>query len=78
MFSYRKAVVKLERMQKIFTRILPGLKSLSYKERLDQLGHFSLEDGIGKMDDHFFSPKIGVPKTRGHMFKVRGEKISET
>ena len=30
-------------MQKRFTRMLPGLDGLSYKERLDRLGLFSLE-----------------------------------
>ena len=39
---YRKDIIKLERVQKRFTRMLPGLDGLSYKERLDRLGHFSL------------------------------------
>ena len=30
-------------MQKRFTRMLPGFDGLSYKERLDRLGLFSLE-----------------------------------
>ena len=40
---YRKDIIKLERVQKKFTRMLPGLNDLSYKERLDRLGLFSLE-----------------------------------
>ena len=40
---YRKDIIKLERAQKRFTRMLPGLDGLSYKERLDRLGLFSLE-----------------------------------
>ena len=40
---YRKDIIKLERVQKIFIRMLPGLDGLSYKERLDRLGFFSLE-----------------------------------
>ena len=40
---YRKDIIKLERVQKKFTRMLPGLDGLSYKERLDRLGLFSLE-----------------------------------
>ena len=32
---YRKDIIKLERVQKRFTRMLPGLDGLSYKERLD-------------------------------------------
>ena len=39
---YRKDIIKLERVQKRFTRMLPGLDGLSYKERLDRLGLFSL------------------------------------
>ena len=35
---YRKGIIKLERVQKTFTRMLPGLDGLSYKERLDGLG----------------------------------------
>eukprot|EP00061_Rhincodon_typus_P018091 g47114.t1 len=40
---YRKDVVKLERVQKRFKRVLPGLEDLSYRERLNRLGLFSLE-----------------------------------
>jgi len=42
-YYYRKDIIKLERVQKRFTRMLPGLVGLSYKERLDRLGLFSLE-----------------------------------
>ena len=38
---YRKDIIKLQRVQKRFTRMLPGLDGL--KERLDRLGLFSLE-----------------------------------
>ena len=34
---YRKDIIKLERVQKRFTRMLPGHDGLSYKERLDRL-----------------------------------------
>ena len=40
---YRKDIIKLERVQKRFTGMLPGLDGLSYKERLKRLGLFSLE-----------------------------------
>eukprot|EP00061_Rhincodon_typus_P012935 g39000.t1 len=40
---YMKDVVKLESVQKRFTRILPELEGLSYRERLNSLGLFSLE-----------------------------------
>ena len=35
--------MKLERVLKRFTRMLPGLEDLSYRERLNRLGLFSLE-----------------------------------
>jgi len=38
-----KDIIKLERMQKRFNRMLQGLDGLTYKERLDRLGLFSLE-----------------------------------
>jgi len=40
---YRKDVIALEGVQRRFTRMLPGTERLSYKERLDRLGFFSLE-----------------------------------
>ena len=39
----RKDIIKLERVQKRFTWMLPGLDGLSYKDMLDRLGLFSLE-----------------------------------
>eukprot|EP00061_Rhincodon_typus_P015797 g43684.t1 len=39
----RKGVVKLERVQKIFTTVLPGFEGLGYKDTLDRLGLFSLK-----------------------------------
>ena len=40
---YRKDVETLERVQRRFTRMLPGMEGLSYEERLEKLGLFSLE-----------------------------------
>ena len=40
---YRKDIIKLERVQKRFTRMLPKVDGLSYKGRLDRLGLLSLE-----------------------------------
>eukprot|EP00061_Rhincodon_typus_P002171 g16806.t1 len=37
-----KDAVKLERVQKTFTKMLLGLKGLSYRDRLNSLGFFSL------------------------------------
>ena len=39
----RKDVLVLERVQRRFTRMIPGMKSLSYEERLGALGLYSLE-----------------------------------
>ena len=39
----RKDVLALERVQRRFTRMIPGMKSLSYEERLRTLGLYSLE-----------------------------------
>jgi len=39
----RKDVEALERVQKRFTRMIPGMKSLSYEERLRTLALYSLE-----------------------------------
>ena len=39
----RKAVLALERVQRRFTRMIPGMKSLSYEERLRTLGLYLLE-----------------------------------
>ena len=78
---YRKDIIKLERVQKRFTRMLPGLDGLSYMERLDRLGLFSLGRrrfradlvevykimrGIDKVDSQHFFLKEGKTKTRGH------------
>jgi len=41
--SYKMDIIKLERVQKRFTGMLPGLDGLSYKERLDRLRRFFLE-----------------------------------
>ena len=65
---------------------------MSFKERLDRLGLFSLEHrrlrgdlievykimkGLDKADNQHFFPKIGESKTRGHKFKVRGERYKQ-
>ena len=62
-----------ERVQKIFTRMLPGLDGLSYKERLDRLGFLSLERrrlrgdlvefykimrGTDQLDSQYLFPKV--------------------
>ena len=86
---YRKDVIALERVQR-FTRMLPGLESFSYEERLDRLGLFSLEQrrlrgdmievykimmGIDRVDRKELFPLVEGSITRGHRFKVRGRRF---
>jgi len=40
---YQKDVETLERVQRRFSRMLPGLEGVGYKERLNKIGLFSLE-----------------------------------
>ena len=40
---YQKDVGALERVQKRFTKMLPGMEGINYEERLEKLGLFSLE-----------------------------------
>ena len=42
-FHYRKDVEALERVQKRFTRMLPGMEGINYEERSEKFGLFSLE-----------------------------------
>ena len=87
---YRKDVEALERVQKRFTRMLPGLEGMSYKERLDKLGLFSLERrrlrgdlievykimrDIDRVDSQNLFPRVEMSNTRGHVLKVRGGKF---
>ena len=89
--SYRKDVNKIERVQRRFTRIVPGLKKLSYRERLNRLGLYSLERrrmrgdlievykilmGIDRVNaSRLFPLRRGEKKTRGHGLRVKGEKF---
>eukprot|EP00061_Rhincodon_typus_P003151 g19407.t1 len=40
---FGKDIIKLEKVQKRFTKMLLGIEGLSYKEKLDRLGLYSLE-----------------------------------
>ena len=71
----------LEGVQSRFTRMLPGMEHLSYKERLDRLGLFSLEQrrlrdgltevfkimrGMDRVDREQLFPLVDGSVTRGH------------
>jgi len=89
--SYRKDVNKIERVQRRFTRMLPGLEKLSYRERLNRLGLYSLERrrmrgdlievykilmGIDRVNaSRLFPLRRREKKTRGHGLRVKGEKF---
>eukprot|EP00061_Rhincodon_typus_P012141 g37691.t1 len=81
---YRKDVVKLERVQKRLTSMLPGLKGLNERERLNRMELFSLAHqrlkgdlievskimrGIDRVNSHGLFPRVGESKARGHRFK---------
>ena len=80
----------LERVQKRFTRMLPGMEGISYEERLEKLGLFSLERrrlrgdlievykimrGMDRVDSQKLFPRAEESITRGHRFKVRGARF---
>ncbi|MDZ1603208.1 reverse transcriptase family protein, partial [Klebsiella pneumoniae] len=84
---FRKDVEALERVQRRFTRMLPGMENRSYEERLSVLGLFSLERrrmrgdlievykmirGIDRVDSQRLFPQVEQSVTRGHKFKVKG------
>ena len=69
--------------------MLPTVDGLSYKGRLDRLGLLYLERrslrgdlievykimrGIDQQDSQYLFTKVGESKTKGHGFKVRGER----
>ena len=71
--------------------MLPGLKGLSYRERLDRLVLFTLEcwrlrgdlievykimRGMDRVNVLCLFPRVGDSRTRGHRFKLRGERIN--
>ena len=87
---YQKDVEALERVQKRFTRMLPGMEGISYEERLEKLGLFSLERrrlrgdlmevykimrGMDRVDSQKLFPRVEESITRGHRFKVRGARF---
>jgi len=82
---YAKDKQLLERVQHRFTRMVPGLKSLQYEERLNRLGIWTLEERRNRADllevfkmykglsllpfDHLFTTS-SVTTTRGHSAKI--------
>jgi len=85
---YQKDVEALERVQRWFTRTLPGLHGIGYEERLNKLGFFLLEKqrlrgdlievykimrGIDRMDSQAFSQCGGVNYKEAQVQGERGK-----
>ena len=79
----------VEKVQRRFMRILPGLGGMPYEDRLRELGLFSLERrrmrgdlievykmlrGIHRVDSERLFPRAGMVATRGHRFRVLGSR----
>ncbi|XP_055489927.1 uncharacterized protein LOC129696245 [Leucoraja erinacea] len=91
--NYRKDVNKIERVQRSLNRMLPGFQQLSYRERLNKLGLYSLERrmlrgdlievfkmmrGIDRVDvDKLFPLRVGKIQTRGHDLRMKGQKFRD-
>jgi len=75
----------LERVQHRFTRMVPGLRNLSYENRLEHLGLWTLEERCNRVDllevfkmykglstipfEHLFALSTAT-NTRGHAAKI--------
>ena len=86
----RRIVEALERVQKRFTRMLPGMEGINYEEKLEKLGLFSLERwrlrgdlievhkimrGMDRVDSQKLFPRVKESITRGHRFKIQGARF---
>eukprot|EP00061_Rhincodon_typus_P008272 g30739.t1 len=82
----RKDVIVLDEVQRRFIRILPGMEKLSYKEKLDRVGWFSLEQrrlkgdmfevykfkrGMDSVNREQLFPLVEASSMRGQSFSVR-------
>ena len=80
----KRDVVALEAVQRRFTRLIPEMRSLSYEERLNSLGLYSLEfrmrgdpielfkmiKGMDKVDVERMLLLVGHSRTRGHSLRI--------
>ena len=83
----KKDLVTLEAVQGGFIRLIPGMRGLSYQERLNSLGLYSLEfrrvrgdliqtyqilRELDRVDGEMFS-LVGESQTRAHNYKIKGQ-----
>ena len=76
----RKVVLAIERVQQRFIRLIPGMAELSYEERLNRLGLYSLEfrrvrgdlietykipTGLDRLDSERMFPMVGGVQNSG-------------
>lgn len=66
--DFRKNVIKLDEVQDKFSRMLPGMEDLNYKERLDRLGVFSLEQRILRGD---LKDSYNIMDSHSHFLRIR-------
>eukprot|EP00061_Rhincodon_typus_P001197 g14016.t1 len=84
----RKDVLASDEVQRRFTRTIPGMKDLSYEERLKTLGLYSMEfrsggrdlneiyrilSGLDRVDMEKMFPLVGETRTREHSPRVKGQ-----
>ena len=70
-----------------FTRLIPGMAGLSYVDRMEQLGLYTLElrrmrgdligtytiiKGLDLLEAGNMIPMLGESRTRGHSSRIRG------
>ena len=83
----RKDVLALEGVQRRFTRMIPGMKGLSYEERLRSLGLYSMEfrrmrgdrieiyrilRSLDRVDVDRMFPLVEKTRNKGHNLRLKG------
>ena len=83
---FKKDIAVIEQVQRLATRMLPGMKHIPYEDRLDILGMFSMERrrlrgdlietfkmlrGLSSFDGHGIFQVDSQTSTRGHPLKLK-------
>ena len=84
--NLRKDVLAVDRVQRRFTRLIPGMAGLSDEERRSWLGLYSLEfrrvsgnqieilkilTVLDRIDSERMFPIVGEARNRGHRLRIR-------